>query len=124
MGGLLVSYRLRGGLDDATSTEGGMTGGYEGLVMESCKGETLGALVQADGDGVLAPLVLAMADVKKLEKGVAGGAWGALLQTEVLWNPLGDDALVWLNFALEGAFRRLNYRCEMKYSNLEAYFVI
>ena len=69
MGDLLVSYRLRGRLDGAPSTEGGMTGGYEGLVMESCKGETLGALVQADGDGVLAPLVLAMADVKKLEKG-------------------------------------------------------
>ena len=44
--------------------------------MESCIGETLGALLQADGDKVLAPLVLAMAVVKKLEKGwpeVRGG---------------------------------------------------
>ena len=46
--------------------------------MESCTGETLDALVRADGDGVLAPLVLAMVDVKKLEKGwpeVRGGLW-------------------------------------------------
>ena len=37
--------------------------------MESCIGETLGVLAWADRDGVLVPLVLAMADVKKLEKG-------------------------------------------------------
>ena len=71
VGGLLVSYHLRGGLDDAPSTEGGMAGGYEGSVMESCTGETLGALLRADGDGVLVPLVWAMADVKKLKKGWA-----------------------------------------------------
>ena len=44
--------------------------------MESCIGETLGVLAWADKDGVLVPLVLAMADVKKLEKGwpeVRGG---------------------------------------------------
>ena len=76
MGGLLVSYCLKGGLGGALSTEDETTSGCEGSVMESCIGETLGALVQADGDGVLAPLVLAMADVKKLEKGwpeVRGG---------------------------------------------------
>ena len=65
----MVSYHLRGGLRGAPSIEDGTTGGCEGSVMESCIGETLGALVQADGDGVLAPLILAMADVKKLEKG-------------------------------------------------------
>ena len=66
MGDLLVSYRLRGRLDGAPSTEGGMAGGCEGSVMESCTGETLDALLRVDGYGVLAPLVLAMADVKKL----------------------------------------------------------
>ena len=40
---------------------------------------------------------------------MAGGARGALLQTEVLCIPLGDDTMVWLNFALEGDFRRSNY---------------
>ena len=76
MGGLLVSYHLRGGLDGALSTEGRMAGGCEGSVMESCTGETLGALVWVNGDVVLASLVLAMADMKKLEKGwseVRGG---------------------------------------------------
>ena len=69
VGGLLVSCHLRGGLDGAPSTKGGMAGGCEGSVMESCTGETLGALLRADGDGVLAHLVLAMVDMKKLEKG-------------------------------------------------------
>ena len=36
--------------------------------MESCTGTTLGALLRADGDGVLAPLILAMGDLKKVEK--------------------------------------------------------
>ena len=45
--------------------------------MESRTGEPLYALLQADGDGVLAPLVLAMADVKKLERvrGVLNFRW-------------------------------------------------
>ena len=68
VGGLLVSYHLRGGLEGAPSTEGGTAGGCEGSIMESCTGETLSALLRTDEDGVLAPLVLAMADVKKLEK--------------------------------------------------------
>ena len=93
VGGLLVSFRLRGGLGGSPSTEGGMAGGYEGSVMESCTGETLGALLRADRDGFLAPLVLAMADVKKLEKGwpkVRGGlcfrrrSFGILLEM-ALW---------------------------------------
>ena len=50
---------------------------------------------------------------------MAGGAQGAMIHTEVLWNSLGDDPLKWFNFALEGAFYRANYRCEMKYNSLE-----
>ena len=49
--------------------------------------------------------VLAMVDVKKLER-VGGSAWGAKLQMDVLWTSLGDDPLIWFNFALEGAFHR------------------
>ena len=48
-----------------------MAGGCEGSVMESHTSETLCAVLRADGDGVLAPLVLAMADTKKLERGWA-----------------------------------------------------
>ena len=69
VGGLLVSYPLRGGLVGDLSTEGGTASGYEGSVLESCTGTTLGALWWPEGDGVLAPSVLAMADVKKLENG-------------------------------------------------------
>ena len=43
--------------------------------MESRIGETLIALLRADGDGVLAPLVLAMVEAKKLER-MGGGARG------------------------------------------------
>ena len=93
VGGLLVSYRLRGGLRGAPSTEGGTAGGCEGSVMESCTGETLGSLLWDDGDGVLDPLVLAMADMKKLEKGwpeVRGGLcfrqrFSAFLLEMTLW---------------------------------------
>ena len=53
-------------------------GGYGGSVMESRTGEALSALLQADGDGVLAPLVLAMDEVKRLQR-VGGGARGAML---------------------------------------------
>ena len=69
VGGLLVSYHLIGGVRGASSTEGGTTSVCEGSVMESCTSETLGALVRANGDGVLAPLFLAMTNLKKLEKG-------------------------------------------------------
>ena len=37
--------------------------------MESCIGTTLGALWWPEGDGVLAPRVLAMADLEKVERG-------------------------------------------------------
>ena len=69
MGGLLVSYRHRGGLRGAPSIEGGMASGCEGSIMESCTGTTLGALWWPEGDGVLAPRVLAMADLEKVERG-------------------------------------------------------
>ena len=36
--------------------------------MESCTGTTPGTLLWADGDEVLVPLVLAMVDLKKVEK--------------------------------------------------------
>ena len=52
-----------------------MVGGYKGSVMESRTGKTLGLLLWADGDGVLAPLILAMAEVKRLQR-VGGGARG------------------------------------------------
>ena len=32
------------------------------------------------------------------------GARGALLQTQVPWNPLEDGDVIWLNFAPEGGF--------------------
>ena len=73
--------------------------------MESRTGEALSALLQADGDGVLAPLVLAMDEMKRLQR-VGGGAWGAMFQTDVLWTSLGDGPLIWFSFTLERAFRR------------------
>ena len=50
---------------------------------------------------------------------MAGGAWGALFQIEVLWNPLEDGVVVWLNFAPKGGFRRENDLFKMEYSNLK-----
>ena len=67
--------------------------------------------------------VLAMVDVKKLEK-VGGGVRGAMLQTDVLWTSLANGPLIWFNFALEGAFCRSKYLCEMKHINLEVQFGI
>ena len=40
-----------------------MAGAYEALDMESRVGEALGLMLRVDGDGVLAPLVLAVAEV-------------------------------------------------------------
>ena len=87
--------------------------------MESRIGEALSVVLRADGDGVLARLVLAMAEVKRLQK-VGEGAWGAMLQMDVLWTSLGDDPLIWFSFALERAFHRSKQLCEMKLGNLEA----
>ena len=55
-----------------------MAGGCGGSVMESRIGEALNVLLRADGDGVLAPLVLAMAELKRLQR-VGRGAQGATL---------------------------------------------
>ena len=55
-----------------------MTGGCGGSVMESRTGEALGLLLRADGNRVLASLILAMAEVKRLQR-VGGGARGVLL---------------------------------------------
>ena len=82
-----------------------MAGGCGGSVKESRTGEALCALLWADGDGVLAPLVLAMAGVKKLQW-VVEGVWGAMLQTDVIWTSLADGPLIWFSFALERAFCR------------------
>ena len=55
-----------------------MTGDYGASVMESCIGEALGLMLWADGDGVLTPLILAMAKVERFQR-VRGGARGGLL---------------------------------------------
>ena len=57
--------------------------------MEFYIGEALSVLLQADGDEVLPPLVLAMAEVKRLQR-VDGGARGAMLQMDDLWTSLGE----------------------------------
>ena len=74
-----------------------MAGGCGGSVIESCTGKTLSVLLRVDGDGVLAPLVLAMAEVKRLQR-VDGGAWGAMLQMDVLWTSLGKAPLILVEF--------------------------
>ena len=51
--------------------------------MESRTSEALGVLLQADGDGVLTPLVLAMAEVERFQR-VRRDVRGVLLQTHVL----------------------------------------
>ena len=65
--------------------------------MESFIGKTLNVLLRVDGDGVLAPLVLAMAEVKRLQR-VDGGAWGAMLQMDVLWTFFGKAPLILVEF--------------------------
>ena len=52
-----------------------MTGACGASNMESCAGEALGVVLQADGDGVWALLVLAMAEMERLVfHRVSGGA--------------------------------------------------
>ena len=82
VGGLLVSYRLEGGLRGASSTEDEMTSGCEGSVMEPCTWATLDALGRLEGDEVLTPRVFAMADLEK----VIRGAFAAWAQMGVLWK--------------------------------------
>ena len=100
VGGLLVSYRLRERLEGAPSTEGETTSGCEGLVMESCTGATLGALWRPERDEVLAPQVLAMADLEKLERGWPEVRVGLLFKRRSSKN----GALAWLLFRTKGRF--------------------
>ena len=60
-------------------------------------GEALSVLLRADGDGVLAPLLLAMVEVKRLQR-VDGGTRGAMLQMDVLWTSLGKAPLILVEF--------------------------
>ena len=94
VGGLLVSYHLKGELKGTPSTEGGTTGGCEGSVMEYCIGTTLGALWRPEGDGVLAPWVLAMADSEKFEREWPEVRAGLLFRQRFS----GNGALTWLLF--------------------------
>ena len=82
VGGLLISYRLEGGLRGASSTEDEMTSGCEGSVMEPCIGVSLGALRWFEGDEDLTPRVFAMADLEKVIRG-ACATWA---QMGVLWK--------------------------------------
>ena len=97
VGGLLVSYRLERRLRGASSTEGGTDSGCEGSVMEPCTGASLGALGRPEGDEVLAPRVFAMADSKKVARGVRA-AWA---QMGVLWK----GVLAWVLFRTKGKFK-------------------
>ena len=100
MGGLLVSYHLKGELRGTPSTEGRTTSGCEGLVMESCIGTTLGALWRPEGDGVLAPRVLAMTDSEKFERGWSEVRVGLLFRQK----SSGNGTLAWLLFLTKGRF--------------------
>ena len=49
-----------------------MASGCGGSIIESRTGEALSVLLRANGDGVLAPLVLAMAKVERFQRVVRG----------------------------------------------------
>ena len=66
-----------------------MAKAYGASDMESRVGEALGPVLQADGDGVWAPLILAMAEVERLVfHTVRRGARSGHLQTHNFWLPL------------------------------------
>ena len=69
-----------------------MVGACGASVMESRTSEALGLMLWADGDGVLAPLILAMAKVERFQR-VRGGERGGLLQTHILWTSFGEGPL-------------------------------
>ena len=96
VGGLLISYLLR----RAPCTEGGTTSGCEGSVMESCTRTTVSALVRPEGDRVLAPHVLAMVDLEKVERGWSEMHMGLGLRR----RSSGNGALAWLNFRTKWGF--------------------
>ena len=94
VGGLLVSYHLRGGLRGAPSTEGGMASGYEGLVMDPCIGATLNGLGQLEEDEVLTPRAFSMANSKMFER-----RWLEVRERLGLrQRSSGNGALAWLLF--------------------------
>ena len=90
MGGLLVSYRLEGGLKGASATRGGTTSGYGGSGIAPWTGVSLGTLRRLEGDEDLAPRVFAMAISEK----VVGGARAAWLR----WG--SDGRLLWFGSSL------------------------
>ena len=97
VGGLIVSYRLVGEVRGASSTNGGMASSCESSVMELCTGVSLGALRRLEGDEDLAPQAFAMADSKKVARGVRA-AWA---QMGVLWK----GVLAWVLFRTKGKFK-------------------
>ena len=65
--------------------------------MESRPSKALGLLLRADGDEVLTPIILAMAEVERFQR-VSEGARDVLLQTHVLWTSFGEGPLIFLSF--------------------------
>ena len=96
----MVSYRLKEGLEGDPSTEGGTTSGCEGSVIESYIGTTLGALWRPEGDGGLAPRVLAIVDLEKVERGWPEVSVGIFFRQ----RSFGNGALAWLNFCTKWGF--------------------
>ena len=74
--------------------------------MESRTGEALDLMLRADGDGVLTPLVLAMAKVERFQR-VGEGARGVLLQTYVIWTSFEEGPLIFLSFATWRGFSQV-----------------
>ena len=73
--------------------------------MESHASEGLSLILRADGDGVWAPLILAMAEMERLVfQRVRGGVRNGPLQTHDLWASFGGDPLRFLGFATWRAF--------------------
>ena len=76
--------------------------------MESRTGEALGLVLRADGDGVWAPLILAMAEMERLLfQRVRGGVRNGPLQTHDFWVSFGGDPLRFLSFATWRAFSKV-----------------
>ena len=65
VGGLLVSYLYRRGLDGTLPSEGGMARACGASDVESRIGEAFGLGLRVDGDATWAPLILAMAEMER-----------------------------------------------------------
>ena len=85
MGGLLVSYRLEGGLKGASATRGGTTSGREGSDMAPWTGVSLRTLRRVEGDEDLAPWVLVMAISEKVARGARGLSLDGGTDGRLLW---------------------------------------